>query len=60
MFWFRPNAMPSLAELGNEAADFEVELGQVDSTSAHALERLFAFGVKSCGLTVDEISLRGG
>lgn len=58
MFWFRPSAMPVLSELSITEADFEVEVGQVDGTLAHALERLFAFGVRSRGYKVDDISCR--
>lgn len=48
MFWFRPSALITLEQLNITEDDFEPELGQVDSTLAHTMERLFAFmAVKS-------------
>jgi hypothetical protein len=40
MFWFRPCAVGHLKGLARQPALFEPEFGQVDGTSAHAVERL--------------------
>jgi FMN phosphatase YigB (HAD superfamily) len=42
MLWFRPCAVAQLLERSWTWDDFDVESGQIDGTTAHAVERLFA------------------
>lgn len=41
IWWVSQGLLAELAATGLTAADFEPEMGQVDGTTAHALERLF-------------------
>ena len=49
MFWFKPQALAPLLNCGLTFDDFPDELGQVDGTIAHAIERAFLFIAESAG-----------
>lgn len=52
MFWFRPDALRSIAALDIGPEDFEPEAGQIDGTLHHALERCFAISAAARGYSV--------
>lgn len=54
MFWLKPSALKPIVELGLTLNDFEVESGQLDSTLAHGLERVFALVVMNQGYLVSD------
>jgi lipopolysaccharide biosynthesis protein len=53
MFWFAPKALQPILELNLTAADFEPEVGQVDGTTAHAVERLIGLAVMKSGYKIE-------
>jgi len=49
MFWMNSKALKPLIDIGLKFADFPEELGQVDGTLAHAIERSLLYVVESTG-----------
>ena len=56
MYWARGAILRRLRALHLTAADFEPEQGQVDGTTAHALERVIGLFAREAGLRVVERS----
>jgi lipopolysaccharide biosynthesis protein len=49
MFWARPAALRPILDLGLTFGSFEPEAGQVDGTTAHAIERLIFHSAERAG-----------
>ncbi|MGL4488056.1 MAG: glycoside hydrolase family 99-like domain-containing protein [Rhizobiaceae bacterium] len=56
MFWFRPAALEALSKAKFSDADFGVELGRVDGTLAHAMERVFGIISATSGHKLAEMA----
>lgn len=56
MFWARPAALRKMLDLGLSPQDFPDETGQLESTPAHALERLFLFACEASGYRWAKVS----
>ncbi len=56
MYWCRGFILQGLRSLNLQAADFDDEAGQVDGTTAHAIERLIGILTKEAGLRTKEPS----
>jgi len=54
MFYARVRSLIPLLNLDLQAGDFEDELGQIDGTMAHAVERAFAISTLASGLKVTD------
>jgi lipopolysaccharide biosynthesis protein len=54
MFWFRPSALRNVYELFVQGLEFEPELGQVDGTIAHAIERIVCIAAEAAGMSTRE------
>jgi lipopolysaccharide biosynthesis protein len=59
MFWFRPQALVSIAKLPESVLAFEEEAGQQDGTLAHACERAFALVAGRAGYRSTAVPLAG-
>jgi lipopolysaccharide biosynthesis protein len=55
MYWIRGFLLQGLRALNLSADDFEEEAGQVNATTAHALERIVGLLTAEAGQTVEEV-----
>jgi glycosyltransferase involved in cell wall biosynthesis len=53
MFWFRGRAIQSFVDMKLSDKDFEPEMGQVNITMAHAIERMFPYFAGEMGLIAE-------
>jgi lipopolysaccharide biosynthesis protein len=51
-FWFRVDSLNFLSSLNLSDNDFEEELGQLDGTLAHAIERIIPLGIVQSGYSI--------
>lgn len=56
MFWFKPDALRKLSEASFKESDFGPELGRIDGTLAHAIERIFGIVARDAGYEIGEVS----
>jgi lipopolysaccharide biosynthesis protein len=56
MYWIRGFLLQGLRALNLDAVDFEVEAGQVNATTAHAIERLIGVVIAEAGCSLAERS----
>jgi lipopolysaccharide biosynthesis protein len=54
MFWVRLSALRPLLDAHMEPWEFEPEAGQIDGTTAHALERLFRLATSVAGFEAED------
>ncbi len=52
MFWVNPFVLRLLQSLGLGVADFEPEVGQIDGTMAHAVERIIGILARASGMEI--------
>jgi hypothetical protein len=52
MYWLKPAVLASIRELNLVADDFDLEAGQSDGTTAHALERIIGLLTQDQGLSI--------
>lgn len=58
MYWVRGFLLQGLRAFALEDADFEDEAGQVDGTTAHALERILGIVTREAGYELREVTSR--
>jgi lipopolysaccharide biosynthesis protein len=58
MFFARVDALTPLLRLTLDETDFEPEVGQIDGTLAHAIERLFSFSAQAAGYRLASLDER--
>jgi lipopolysaccharide biosynthesis protein len=54
IFWLHPRVIERLNAVHLAVGDFEKEIGQIDGTTAHSVERVLGFIVQSLGLEMQE------
>ena len=56
MFWFKPKALSPIFESDLKFEDFPEEYGQLDGTTAHAIERIFLYVASNCGFSFVKVT----